>query len=74
VEVAPAQEKREGSWSGGVREGGRERGGQQSEEGRLECRTPRNAVRPGCLLVLQMQMLELPQYDFFTSKCRCSME
>jgi hypothetical protein len=26
VEVAPAQEKREGSWSGGVREGERERG------------------------------------------------
>jgi hypothetical protein len=59
-----------------VRRGARggERGGQQSEEGRLECRTPRNAVRPGCLLVLQMQMLELLQYDFFTSKCRCSME
>jgi hypothetical protein len=59
-EVEQTQERRERSrTSGGVRE---RRGGSGVQEGRLECRMLGNAVRLGCLLILQMQTNHLLEH------------
>jgi hypothetical protein len=58
-----SQRRRRGRGRG---QAGCERGANVVREGQLECRMPKNAVRPGCLLILQMHpLLELLQYDSF---------